>query len=83
MKIIVADSYQDMSRKAANIISAEIILYPRCVIGLATGSTMIGIYRQLIEWYNKGDLDFSEISTINWMNMPVSRQIILRASTGL
>jgi len=65
MKIIRADDYTDMSRKAANIISAQVILYPNSVLGLATGSTPIGVYRQLIEWYKKGDIDFSKIRTVN------------------
>lgn len=65
MKIIKAKDYKDMSRKAANIISAQIIMKPHCVLGLATGSTPIGTYDQLVEWYNKGDLDFSEVTTVN------------------
>lgn len=65
MKIYRAKDYNDMSRKAANIISAQIITKPDCVLGLATGSTPIGAYRQLVDWYNKGDLDFSEVTTIN------------------
>lgn len=65
MKIIKAKDYNDMSRKAANIISAQIIMKPNCVLGLATGSTPIGTYAQLVEWYRKGDLDFSEVVTVN------------------
>lgn len=65
MKIIKAKDYQDMSRKAANIISAQIIMKPNCVLGLATGSTPIGTYAQLVDWYRKGDLDFSEVTTVN------------------
>ena len=65
MNIYKAKNYQDMSRKAANIISAQIIMKPNCVLGLATGSTPIGTYDQLVEWYNKGDLDFSEVTTVN------------------
>lgn len=65
MKIIKAKDYHDMSRKAANIISAQIIMKPACVLGLATGSTPIGTYAQLVEWYQKGDLDFSEVTTVN------------------
>ncbi len=65
MKLIRAKDYDDMSRKAANLISAQIIMKPRCVLGLATGSTPIGVYRQLVEWYLKGDLDFSEVTTFN------------------
>ncbi len=65
MKIIQAADYKSMSRKAANIISAQVILKPRSVLGLATGSTPLGVYQQLIEWYRKGDIDFSEVSTVN------------------
>ena len=65
MKIIRAKDYQDMSRKAANIISAQVIMKPDCVLGLATGGTPVGTYAQLVDWYNKGDLDFSEVTTVN------------------
>ena len=65
MKIYKAKDYKDMSRKAANIISAQVIMKPNCVLGLATESTPIGTYAQLVEWYNKGDLDFSEVTTVN------------------
>lgn len=65
MKVIKTKDYQDMSRKAANVISAQVITKPDCVLGLATGSTPIGTYKQLIDWYNKGDLDFSEVKTVN------------------
>ena len=50
MKIYKAKDYKDMSRKAANIISAQVIMKPNCVLGLATGSTPIGTYDQLVEW---------------------------------
>ncbi|MBO5293506.1 MAG: glucosamine-6-phosphate deaminase [Lachnospiraceae bacterium] len=65
MRIYRAKDYKDMSRKAANIISAQIIMKPNCVLGLATGSTPIGTYEQLVEWYRKGDLDFSDVTTVN------------------
>jgi len=65
MKIIQANDYADMSRKAANIISAQVILFPQSVLGLATGSTPVGVYRQLVDWYRKGDLDFSKVHTVN------------------
>ncbi len=65
MRLYKAKNYEDMSRKAANIISAQVIMKPDCVLGLATGSTPIGTYKQLIEWYNKGDLDFSGVTTVN------------------
>ena len=58
MKIIRAKDYNDMSRKAANIISAQVIMKPDCVLGLATGSTPIGAYAELVSQYERGDLDF-------------------------
>lgn len=65
MKILSAPDYVSMSRKAANIISAQVILKPDSVLGLATGSTPIGVYRQLTDWYRKGDLDFTKVKTVN------------------
>lgn len=65
MKIIKAKDYNHMSRMAANIISAQVILKPDCVLGLATGSTPIGAYEQLIRRYEEGDIDFSAVTSIN------------------
>ena len=65
MIIYAGKDYYDVSRKAANIMSAQIIMKPRAVLGLATGSTPIGMYKQLIEWYKKGDLDFSQVTSVN------------------
>lgn len=65
MRIYKAKDYEEMSRKAAGIVSAQIIMKPECVLGLATGSTPVGLYKQLIEWYRNGDLDFSGVRTVN------------------
>lgn len=65
MRIIKTKDYADMSRKASNIIASQMILKPNCVLGLATGSTPIGTYEQLVERYEKGDLDFSHVTTVN------------------
>lgn len=65
MKIYCGKDYREMSRKAANVLSAQIILKPDSVIGLATGSTPIGTYDQLVNWYEKGDLDFSQVTSVN------------------
>ena len=64
-KIVKARDYDDMSRKAANIISAQIILKEDSVLGLATGTTPIGTYKTLTHWCDKGDLDFSKVRTVN------------------
>ena len=65
MRIIHAKDYEDMSRKAAAIIAAQVVTDPTCVLGLATGSTPIGTYQNLIKAYEAGDLDFSQVSTYN------------------
>ena len=65
MKIYRAEDYNSMSRRAANILSAQVILKPDSVLGLATGSTPVGMYRQLVNWYEKGDIDFSQVHTVN------------------
>ena len=65
MKIYCAKDYEQASRITANILAAQIILKPDCVLGLATGSTPIGAYENLIKRYEAGDLDFSSVHSIN------------------
>jgi len=65
MRIIEAKDYQDMSKKAANILAAQVILKPESVLGLATGSTPIGTYEYLADWCKRGDVDFSKAATVN------------------
>ena len=65
MRLIRAKDYADVSRKAANIIAAQIQLKPNCVLGLATGSSPVGTYKELIAKYQSGDLDFSQVHTVN------------------
>lgn len=65
MRVYCGKDYEQASRIAANFISAQVIMKPDSVLGLATGSTPIGTYEQLIKWYEKGDLDFSAVHSIN------------------
>ena len=65
MRVYSTKNYEEMSKKAAHIIASQVILNPECVLGLATGSTPVGTYKNLIEWYNDGDLDFSQITSCN------------------
>ncbi len=65
MRVYCAKDYDHASRVAANIISAQVIMKPDCVLGLATGSTPIGTYEELIRRYEQGDLDFSKVHSIN------------------
>lgn len=65
MRIIKCENYAQVSKLAANLIASQVIMKPDAVLGLATGSTPIGTYKQLIEMCDKGELDFSEITTVN------------------
>lgn len=65
MKVYKVKDYQELSRKAANIIAAQVIMKPDCVLGLATGSSPVGTYDNLTAMYEKGDLDFSSVTTVN------------------
>ena len=65
MRIIRAKDYEDMSRKAAAVLAAQVTVKPDCVLGLATGSTPIGTYDCLAQWCKEGVLDFSRVSTVN------------------
>lgn len=65
MRIYLEADYAAMSRRAANLIAAEVIRRPNCVLGLATGSTPIGTYENLIVRNRAGDLSFREVRTVN------------------
>ena len=65
MRIYCEKDYEAMSRRAANLISAEVIRRPDCVLGLATGSTPVGTYKQLVAWHQRGDFSFKEVRSVN------------------
>ena len=65
MKIILCKTYDEISKVAADEIAELMTKNPKCTLGLATGSTPIGLYKQLIERNKKGELDFSDVTTFN------------------
>ncbi len=65
MRIIIKKDYQEMSKQAALFVASQIRLKPDTVLGLATGSTPLGMYEKLIEMYQKDEIDFSEINSFN------------------
>ena len=65
MKLYKVKNYDELSRKAASVIAAQIINKPDSVLGLATGSSPVGTYQNLVKRYQEGELDFSEIKTAN------------------
>ncbi|NFN85833.1 glucosamine-6-phosphate deaminase [Clostridium sporogenes] len=65
MRIIVVDNYEEMSKKAAIMVASQVILKPDSVLGLATGDTPIGMYREIINIYKNQNLNFSKVKTFN------------------
>ena len=65
MRIYCEKDYNAMSRRAAAIIAAQVVSKPDCVLGLATGSTPVGAYQQLVKWYEQGDRSFAQVRSVN------------------
>lgn len=65
MRLQVFENYEEVSKAAAKIVASQIIVKPDCVLGLATGSTPVGMYRELCRMYRDGLLDFSAVTTFN------------------
>ena len=73
MIVIIEKDYEAMSKKAALLVASQVRLKEDSVLGLATGSTPIGMYNELIEMYEKDEIDFSEVKTFNldeYCNLP-------------
>jgi glucosamine-6-phosphate deaminase len=65
VRIVIAKDYYELSKKAANLLASQITLKPNSVLGLATGSTPMGAYNELIRIYKEGNISFSEVMTFN------------------
>lgn len=65
MQFITVKTYEELSEKAANIVASQVIMKPNCVLGLATGSSPVGLYKNLVKKYNAGELDFSKVTSVN------------------
>lgn len=65
MRVIVCNNYEEMSKEAAKIMAAQVHMKPDCVLGLATGSTPVGAYKELIAMYNNKEIDFCNVTTFN------------------
>ena len=65
MKVLVFESYEEMSRAAADIMADVVKSKPDGVLGLATGSTPVGMYNCLADMCKSGELDFSNVKTVN------------------
>ncbi len=65
MFVYEGKDYQDISERAAQVIASEILMKPDMVLGLATGSSPVGLYEQLAKWNQEGKIDFSRVTSVN------------------
>lgn len=65
MRIVITENYDEMSRIGARIVARTINEKPNAVLGLATGGTPIGLYRELVRMHREEGLDFSRVTTFN------------------
>ena len=65
MNFITTKTYEELSKKAAELIAAQILVKPNCVLGLATGSSPVGTYKELIKKNKEEIIDFSTVTSVN------------------
>jgi len=65
METIICETYEDMSKASARFVAAELNAKPNLVLGLATGSTPLGLYQELARMHKEEGLDFSQVYTFN------------------
>lgn len=65
MEVIIVKDYEALSKRAARLIQAQLTWQPKSVLGLATGSTPVGMYKSLVEMYDSGEVDFNQVTTFN------------------
>lgn len=65
MEVVISETYEEMSRLAAREVARVLNSKPNAVLGLATGSTPLGVYRELVRMHKEEGLDFSQVTTFN------------------
>src|SRR3989442_14472466 len=75
MEVIITKTYEDMSRAAAREVADMLNAKPNAVLGMATGSTPLGLYQELCKLHKREGLDFSQVTTFNldeYVGLPVT-----------
>ena len=65
MRLMLCNDYEEMSAKGARLIAEQVMKKPDCTLGLATGSTPVGVYEKLVEMFDEGRIDFEGVTTFN------------------
>ncbi len=77
MEVDISKSYEELSRKAANVIADVLNAKPNAVLGMATGSSPLGLYQELVRMHQAQGLDFSQVTTFNldeYVGLPVTHE---------
>jgi len=77
MEIIISQTYEEMSKAAARVIKQVLNSKPNAVLGMATGSTPLGVYNELVRMHKEESLDFSQVTTFNldeYVGLPVTHE---------
>ena len=77
MQIVISKTYEELSKKAAQVIADVLNAKPNAVLGLATGSSPIGLYKELIRMHKEEGLDFSQVTTFNldeYVGLPANHE---------
>jgi glucosamine-6-phosphate deaminase len=75
MEVIVHPTYEEMSRAAAQEVVSVLNAKPNAVLGMATGSTPLGVYQELVRLHRRGEIDFAHVTTFNldeYVGLPVT-----------
>ena len=65
MEVVILPTYEEMSRAAAEIVADVLNTKPDAVLGMATGSTPLGLYQELVRMHREAGLDFTQVTTFN------------------
>jgi len=65
MEVVISETYEELSRRAARMVADELNTKPNAVLGLATGSSPLGLYQELVRLHREEGLDFSQVTTFN------------------
>ena len=65
MRVMICNDYEEMSATGARLIAEQVMKKNDSVLGLATGSTPVGVYQKLAQMYEQGEIDFSKVTTFN------------------
>jgi hypothetical protein len=83
MEVVIRQNYNEMSKLAAQMVAELLNTKPNAVLGMATGSTPLGLYQELVRMYQRGQLDFSRVLTFNLLDSLSGRTVWCQTGTAV